>query len=123
MDGRRCQPKGRPAAAELDGASACVHSLSVRSMSAENPRSAADLPPDISPCALIDLYQRHLLALTAARVNRTQHAPEEIVDHALAALSIATALINDLREEMAPIVHDALRLGADPTAVAAAVWT
>src|SRR5690242_6716133 len=100
MDGVSCQPEGRPAAAEPHGASARLHSLSVCSMSVENPRSAADLPADISPCALIDLYQRHLVALAASRANPTQCAPEKFVDHALAALSIAAALINDLREEL-----------------------
>ncbi len=90
-------------------------------MSTNSPRCAADLPPDVSPLALVELYQRHLLALTAARSQPTARAREELVDHALAALSIATALINDLREELSPIVHDALRRGADPAAVAAAM--
>lgn len=90
-------------------------------MSTDRPRCAADLPPDISPAALVDLYQRHLLVLAAARAHRAERAPEELVDHALAALSIATAIINDLREELSPIVRDALWRGADPAAVAAAV--
>ena len=90
-------------------------------MSTDSPQCAADLPPDISPATLVALYQRHLLALTAARAQRTDRAPEELVDHALAALSIATALINDLRQELSPIIHDALRRGADPAAVAAAM--
>lgn len=90
-------------------------------MSTDRPRRAIDLPPDISPVALADLYQQHLLVLTAARAQQVERAPEELVDHALAALSIATAIINDLRTELSPIVLDALRRGADPAAVATAL--
>jgi hypothetical protein len=70
---------------------------------------------------LVDFYQRHILVLASARAGRTELTHDELADHALAALSFAAALIDDLREEQGPIVRDALERGADPSAVAAAM--
>ena len=80
------------------------------------PERPEDLDPRIPPVALLDAYQRHLVALTAARSGRAAEAAAVTGARAVAALAIAHAVVADLSEERWPIVRDALVHGARPGA-------
>ncbi len=60
---------------------------------------------------LLDIYHRHVLQLAAARVGGALSS-DQVVRHALAALGIAHAVVDDLFVERWPIVADALTHGA-----------
>ena len=61
--------------------------------------------------ASLDGYHRHVLQLAVARAGGALSS-DQIVRHALAALSIAHAAVDDLSVERWPIVVDALTHGA-----------
>ena len=75
--------------------------------------------PDASLADLLDAYHRHVLLLAAARAGRRPLPPDQVVHHALAALTIAHAVIDDLGTERWPIISDALTHGATPAEVGA----
>jgi hypothetical protein len=76
--------------------------------------------PDASLVDLLSTYHRHVLLLVAARTGRHPLPPEQVVHHALVALTIAHAVIDDLGTERWPIIRDALAHGATPEQVGAA---
>lgn len=61
--------------------------------------------------SLIDTYQRHVLALAAARVDPRREPVRQVGERALAALTIAHGVIADLADERWSIVRDALAAG------------
>ena len=84
------------------------------------PERPEDVDPRIPPVALLDAYQRHLVALTAARSGRAAEAVAVTGARAVAVLAIAHAVVADLSEERWSIVRDALVHGATRAQVSAA---
>jgi len=69
---------------------------------------------------LLDDYQRRVLLLAAARAGNQVARPDQLVRHALAALTIAHAVAEGLFVERWPIVCDALAHGATLAQIGAA---
>ena len=84
------------------------------------PDRPTDLDPGLSLVALLDRYHRHVLQLAAARADPSRASSAEVGERALAALTIAHAVVHDLFEERWPIVRDALAHGVSREQVGAA---
>lgn len=98
----------------------------------EFPARPDDVPAEASAAAVLDAYERHLIALAAARASsplrldshRSETGlaaaragsppvlPARLVRHAVAALTLSQALVNGLAGERWPIVRDGLVAGA-----------
>ena len=96
------------------------------------PNRPAEVPDEASVGAVLDAYERHLIALAAARASsplrldshRSETGlaaaragsppvlPARLVRHAVAALTLSQALVNGLAGERWPIVRDGLVAGA-----------
>jgi hypothetical protein len=76
--------------------------------------------PRTSLVDLLDDYQRRILLLTAARADDQVARPDQLVGHALAALTTAHAVAEGLFAERWPIVCDALAHGATLDQIGAA---
>ena len=87
------------------------------------PTSPDDVPDDATLVALIARYHHHLLLLTALRF--ADYADTDIAAeqgrHALAALALSSAVIEDLRAEQARISREARRRGVPLDDVARAL--
>ena len=84
-----------------------------------------DLPTEARPGRtadeLIDRYHHHLVALDAARRDGSDAPARWLVAHALAALTTAEAIVDDLHRDRWGIVVDALRHGATVAEVGTAM--
>jgi hypothetical protein len=76
--------------------------------------------PQASVVDLLDDYRRRVLLLAAARAGNPVARPDQLVGHALAALTIAHAVAEGLFADRWPIVCDALAHGATLTQIGAA---
>lgn len=83
------------------------------------PERPDDLDPRTPPSVLLEAYQQHLFALTAARSDPAREG-RATGERAVAALAIAHAVIADLSEERWPVVRDALASGVAADRVSAA---
>lgn len=87
------------------------------------PTSPEDVPDDATLVTLIDRYHHHLLLLTALRFADYSDADlvAELGRHALAALALSAAVIEDLRAEQQRVVREARRRGVSPADIARAL--
>ena len=87
------------------------------------PTSPDDVPDDATLVALIDRYHHHLLLLTALRFADYTDADmaAELGRHALAALALSSAVIEDLRAEQQRVAREARRRGIPSADIAQAL--
>jgi hypothetical protein len=87
------------------------------------PTSPDDIPDEATLATLIDRYYHHLLLLTALRYADYSdiEMAAELGRHALAALALSSAVVDDLRAEQRRIRREALRRGVLRTAIARAL--
>ena len=87
------------------------------------PTSPDDVPDDATLVALIDRYHHHLLLLTALRFADYTDTDmgAELGRHAVAALALSSAVMEDLRAEQERIAREARRRGVSAADIARAL--